>query len=377
MQCRIDLRTAAFAASVLLLSLGTAAVLAQEGGAARLSGLLGADENDGFPVADVPREFRFPDDHGPHPDYRNEWWYLTGNLEADGRRFGYQLTFFRFALTPQPPPDDSGWRSNQVWFAHFAVVDAAREAFHFFDKASRGSAGLAGARDEPFGIWLDDWQLQREPSGMWRLRAQAEAVSMLLDLVPQKPPVLNGDDGRSQKSADPRNASYYYSIPRMATAGSLTLGDDVFAVAGESWMDREWSSSALAAEQAGWDWFALQFDDDTELMFYSIRFADGGTDPLSSGTWIDSDGEGRQLGRNDVRIAETAYWQTDDGVSYPSAWTIQIPTLDLEVAIEPIVAEQELRTIVRYWEGAVDVRGRRRGAPIQGRGYVELTGYAD
>lgn len=347
----------------------------------RLSELLSGDGDAGFEKALEARDFVFPDDHGPHPGFRNEWWYVTGNLDGDGgRRFGFELTIFRFALTPALPPAESEWRSNQVYIAHFAVTDADRERFFAAERFSRGALGLAGAESAPFRVWIEDWSIAATTAGepeRWRLRASDPGFSVDLELAAQKPPVLNGDAGLSQKSAEPGNASYYYSITRWLTEGTLTVGDDAFRVTGLSWLDREWSTSALGADQLGWDWFALQLSDGSDLMFYNLRKLDGSQDAQSAGTWIDADGTSTHLGREDVEVTVTDTWESPEGGVYPSAWTLRVPGRGLTLDVRPVMADQELFTTVRYWEGAVDVQGRRDGAPIEGRGYVELTGYAD
>ena len=347
----------------------------------RLSDLLGSDDDAGFEKAIDPREFVFPGDHGPHPGFRNEWWYVTGNLDGDGgERFGFELTIFRFALTPELPAAESNWRSNQVYIAHFAVTDAGRERFYAAERYSRGALGLAGASADPFRVWIDDWRMAAEERGQperWRLRASDPEFALDIALTAAKPPVLNGVDGLSQKSAEPGNASYYYSITRWLTDGTLRLGGDEFRVSGLSWLDREWSSSALAADQLGWDWFALQLSDGSELMFYNLRKLDGSQDEQSAGTWIDADGTSRHIDRDEIDIAVTDTWDSPEGGRYPSAWTLRFPDQGLSLDIRPVMADQELFTTVRYWEGAVDVQGERQGLRIEGRGYVELTGYAE
>ena len=346
----------------------------------QLSELLSGEGDAGFEKAIEPREFEFPEDHGPHPGFRNEWWYVTGNLDGDGgRRFGFELTIFRFALTPSLPATESEWRSNQVYIAHFAVTDADRERFFAAERFSRGALGLAGAQALPFRVWIEDWEIAAVETGTperWRLRASDPGFSVDLELASAKAPVLNGDAGLSQKSAEPGNASYYYSMTRWLTNGSLQLGDDTFRVSGLSWLDREWSTSALAADQLGWDWFALQLSDGSDLMFYNLRKLDGSQDEQSAGTWIDTDGRSLHLGRDDVEITVTDTWESPQGGVYPSAWTLRAPGQGLDLRIRPVMADQELFTTVRYWEGAVDVEGERDGRPVTGRGYVELTGYA-
>lgn len=347
-----------------------------------LSTLLNADTDAGFSMATGPRIFEFPRDHGPHPDFRNEWWYMTGNLDAaDGRRFGFELTFFRFAVAPEPAASESAWRTNQVYIAHFAVTDADGKTFYVAERFSRGALGLAGADTNPFRVWIDDWEMASTTAEgdreEWRLQANDDDFALSLQLVAEKAAVLNGDEGLSQKSAVIGNASYYYSITRWQTEGQMRLGDEVFTVSGLSWLDREWSSSSLGSDQKGWDWFALQLSDGSELMFYNLRKTDGSQDVHSAGTWIFADGRSRHLDRNEVSVSVTKEWTSPKGGSYPSAWDIRIPQFGLTLSLAPVLDDQELFTTVRYWEGAVDVEGTHREAKVTGRGYVELTGYAN
>lgn len=344
----------------------------------RLSGLLGADAASDYERALVPRPFDFPADHGPHEAFRNEWWYVTGNLDDDdGRRFGFELTIFRFSLTPFAPDSSSGWRSNQVYIAHLAVTDANREQFHVAQRYARGAVGLAGALAQPFRVWLEDWEISAGPNNSWRLVANDADFGVDLELMALKEPTLNGDSGLSQKSAAPGNASYYYSITRLATEGVVHIDGREYQVSGLSWLDREWSSSALAADQIGWDWFALQLDDGSDLMFYQLRKTDGSPDEHSAGTLTFAAGGSRHLAIDDVELTVLDYWLSEAGGRYPAGWTLRIPGEGLELDIRPVIPDQELFTTVRYWEGAVDVVGSRDGESIAGRGYVELTGYAD
>ena len=350
----------------------------------RLSELLGADADAGFPLALEPRPFRFPADHGPHPEFRNEWWYATGNLDADGgRRFGFELTLFRFSLTPDARPDPSAWRTNQVYVGHLALTDVVAGEFHVAVRYSRGALGLAGAEAAPPRVWLEDWVMaalpdqdaDREPP--WRLTARDERLGIDLTLTPRKAPVANGEDGLSRKSSEPGNASYYYSLTRLAVTGAVEVDGSSHAVTGQAWLDREWGSSALARNQLGWDWFALQLDDETELMFYQLRLDDGARDPMSAGTWVTSDGVAHALGADDVTLEVLDQWDSPQGGRYPIRWRLVVPGIGLDVRIWPVLDAQELVTNVRYWEGAVDVEGTRGDNEVAGRGYVELTGYAD
>ena len=363
---------------ILLLILFAAPVLADERSEppSQLADLLSADA-EGYARALEPRSFEFPADHGPHPGFRNEWWYVTGNLDSEeGRRFGYELTIFRFALAPDRPESESEWRTNQVYIAHLAVTDVEDERFLVAQRYSRGAVGLAGAGSQPFRVWIDDWFITEERSGAWRLVADAGDFSIDVSLVPQKPPVLNGDAGLSQKSSDPGNASYYYSITRLATEGRIRINGEEHSVTGASWLDREWSTSALADNQVGWDWFALQFSDGSDLMYYGLRLDDGSLDPNSGGTYVGANGIASHLDANDAEITVLDTWNSPEGGTYPSQWRVRSSRLGLDVTVTPVLADQELFTTVRYWEGAVDVTGTRNGKPLSGRGYVELTGYA-
>jgi predicted secreted hydrolase len=365
---------------MLLAIFGLAPVLAENAMTppSKLSALLGSDADEAFARASQPRTFSFPEDHGPHPEFRNEWWYVTGNLDdEDKRRFGFELTIFRFALSPTRSESGSAWRTNQVYIAHLAVTDAEREDFYVAERYARGAIGLAGAKTNPLRVWIDNWELAAQSgSDAWRLRADDDTIGLDLELVALKPPVLNGIDGLSQKSVEPDNASYYYSMTRLQTNGQLRIGDNHYAVSGLSWLDREWSTSALAADQVGWDWFALQFDDGSELMFYGLRRKDGSWDITSAGTFVSAKGDASHLTDGDVDISVLETWQNPAGGAYPSQWLLQVPRLDLALTVTPVISDQELFTTVRYWEGAVDVRGQRGQQALNGRGYVELTGYA-
>jgi predicted secreted hydrolase len=332
----------------------------------------------GFARAVAPRVFHFPADHGPHPDFRTEWWYYTGNLAtAAGRRFGFQLTFFRNSLSPHPPPRASQWATNEVYLAHFALTDVQGGRFRSYERLERGALGLAGAEGSPFRVWLGDWSSEGPPDRgravPMRLRAAAgDGAAIDLTLQAGKPPVLEGDHGLSRKGSEPGQASYYYSLPRMPAAGAIHVGGGTFAVSGLAWMDREWSTSSLASDEVGWDWFALQLADGREIMLYRLRRKDGSIGPASSGTLIAADGSSRQLALADVFLEPAGSWTSPrSGARYPARFHLRIPASGLDLEIRPLLADQELDTSFRYWEGAVAVTG-----PVAGSGYVELTGYA-
>ena len=343
----------------------------------RLATLLGNDDELDFPRVTEPRAFVFPADHGAHPEYRNEWWYVTGNLDAEnGDRFGFEVTLFRIALSRAVEESPSSWRGRQLYMGHFALTDVARRDFHVNERFARGALGLAGAADDPLRVWLEDWEFRQE-ADVFFLQAAADGVALNLQLVAEKPPVLNGVDGLSQKSPEPGNASYYYSMTRLATSGEVRLGNRSVTVEGSAWLDREWGSSALAANQVGWDWFALQLDDGTELMYYQIRRVGGEPSPTSAGTFVAADGSWRALAAGDVSIDVEDFWESPLGGRYPNRWRLSVPSEGLSLNVVPVLPDQELDASVRYWEGAVDVRGRKAGRALSGRGYVELTGYAE
>jgi predicted secreted hydrolase len=337
---------------------------------------LGDHDTSGYARADGPRQFRFPDDHGAHPRFRNEWWYFTGNLRAaNGRRFGYQFVIFRIALKPASSIHPSRWAGNQVYMSHFALTDPHAQRFIFQERFSRPAIGLAGAQSQPFRVWLENWSVTEVGDNRWELHATTPRIRLQLELQPQKPVVLQGEKGLSRKNSTSGNASYYYSIPRLATHGRVTIDEVTHAVDGESWLDREWSTSALGDDQVGWDWLSLQLSNGYDLMFYQLRRKDGAIDPFSSGTLIDPDGQTVPLRGNDISIDVLETWQSPRGGRYPSRWRLRIPSRDMDMVIRPIQADQELDVSVRYWEGAVDFTGRQDGVEISGHGYVELTGY--
>lgn len=327
-----------------------------------------------------PGEVVFPRDFGPHPDFLTEWWYYTGNLQtADGRRFGYQLTFFRRAVTPQKdwPHRASDLATNQVYMAHFTLSDVSAGRFHYFERFERGAAGLAGAEIEPaFQVWLDDWSVQQTGTHTYHLKAQEKGVAIDLMLVDTKGPVLQGDQGYSQKGPQPGNASLYFSQTHLESSGSVAIAGQIYTVSGLSWMDREISTSALGKGEVGWDWFALQLDDNTELMAYVLRRSDGSIDQYSQGTYVKANGETVHLTRNDFQILAQASWKSPHtSGTYPSRWQVHIPSLNLSLEVQPLLADQELNVSYAYWEGAVGLSGTHDGKPVSGHGYVELTGY--
>jgi predicted secreted hydrolase len=355
----------------------------------------------GFRLARAPYQFTFPFDHGAHRDYLTEWWYYTGHLrDKSGRRFGYELTFFRNGFVPPKylPARKSKWATRDLMFAHFALTDEAGKRFLFDDRIARASAlpiaGASAASAQPPRIWLGDWSTQfAGASGQSHVQARGrfgrgsggdvQATSFALDLTQkaQKAPIAHGRGGISVKGAGVGNASHYYSMTKLASAGTVEIGGDKFQVEGESWFDHEFGSSQLSLGQVGWDWFSLQLGDGRELMLYSMRRSDGTTDANSSGTLVARDGSSKYLKREDFSIEPLETWASPrTKARYPSKWKLRVPSENLELEVTPALQDQELDTRrstgVSYWEGLVSARGTSAGKPIEGEGYVELTGYA-
>ncbi len=362
------------------------------------AGAIAGGDTVGFARATEPRPFVFPDDHGPHPEYRTEWWYLTGNLaDPSGRRFGWHITFFRNSLAPESVERASAWSTNQLWMVHFALTDIGDGRHRAFERFAREAVGMAGARVEPFRVWLDDWEIRSlgeatgegtggpggghgDPAAIFPLQVRAGDEGWEVDLVLEagKPIVLQGIDGWSQKGPEPGNASYYFSFTRMPTRGRVSIAGESFEVEGTSWKDREWSTSALGEEHVGWDWFSLQLSDGRELMFFELRRDDGMSDPLNHGVVVEADGTTRKLVAGEVELEVTGEWRSPlDGARHPSGWRARIPTEGFDLEIVPLVRDQEMNLSVRYWEGAVDVRGEGPDGPVEGVGFVELTGYGE
>lgn len=347
---------------------------------AEIVSFLGPNDDDGFRRARLPGEIQLPRDHGPHPDYRSEWWYFTGNLAtAAGREFGFQLTFFRFALAATPMQRASAWATPQVYMAHLAVTDELAGEHRVVERLARGSLGLAGAQAVPFVVWLDDWSASSNGENFLPLRLRARdadtGIGLDLLLAAGKPPVLHGENGLSAKGRSPGNASWYYSYTRMLASGSVEFDGAVHELRGAAWLDREWSSSSLERGTVGWDWFGLQLDDGRELMLYALRRNDGTVAPQSAGSLVGADGAPVGLGAGDFRLRPIGYWISQvTGVRWPIAWRIRVPSAGLDLEVRAAVADQEQDLTVRYWEGAVNVL-LPGGGPRVGQGYLELTGY--
>jgi predicted secreted hydrolase len=349
-------------------------------------------------------QYEFPRDHASHPDYKTEWWYYTGHLEGEnGKQYGYELTFFRASTEVQDLPKGSRWSVSQIYPAHFALSELSDNRFRFWERMNREGLEIAGARSDVYSVWNELWSVDRlgpqhvlRAQGLPPLDEKNQAPenkglnivskdgSVMLNLVlaEGKPPAIHGKNGVSQKASCVGCASHYYSLTRMPTQGVLYLDGKPLVVSGQSWMDHEFGSNQLAQEQTGWDWFSLQLDNGEEWMFYLLRTTDGKPDPNSSGTAIAVDGQTRHLDLSEFQITPSQSWTSPNSKAvYPAQWRIQIPTEQVDLTLLPLMADQELNTAgstgVSYWEGAVKITGQSHGKKVNGKGYVELTGYKE
>jgi predicted secreted hydrolase len=344
-----------------------------------LTMLMAAHADDGYRLALPGYRFEFPRDHFNHPDFRTEWWYYTGNLRtAEGRRFGFELTFFRQGanLTKK---NGSVWDVHDVWMAHLALSDINGGQFLHTERLNRSGPGVAGADQQQARVWNGNWQAQWMPDAQ-KLEAVADRFSFELLLKSEKPPVIHGRDGVSQKAEGPGKASHYISLTRLDTTGTIVLDGKRFSVEGTSWMDHEFFSHQLEGDQAGWDWFSLQLADHSELMLFRLRRKDGSLDPFSAGTFVDPQGHTRHLAAGDFTVTPGKTWTSPaTGGRYPVEWTVEVPSIGFKASLHTPMAQQELtdssRTGTSYWEGAIDVDAMRLGRPLSGVGYLEMTGY--
>lgn len=344
------------------------------------------DSRQEFVPATEGYRYEFPHDHGSHESFRTEWWYYTGNLTTNnGRTFGYQLTFFRRGMpADQVKTLPSKWSITQLYLAHFAVSDLSKGQFHYAEKISRAGLGKAGAEPDHLRVWIDRWRADSPATqpDHHQLEATEGEIALQLNLSPEKPLVIHGNNGISRKGTEAGQASHYYSFTRLATTGKLTIGKESFDVTGNSWMDHEFGSADLGADLVGWDWFSVQLDNHTELMLYRLRHADGSAAPVSSGTFIDRDGKSHHLSIGDFTLEPSSYWTSPTSKArYPQKWRLTIPSRQLSLELIPLMAEQELTTTkstqVTYWEGAIEVSGVAGDSKVKGHGYMELTGYAE
>ncbi len=324
--------------------------------------------------------FQFPRDHASHPPFKIEWWYYTGNVATrDGRRYGYQLTFFRVGMVFEPAID-SPWAVRDLYMAHLATTDIGEGRFRFADRVNRGAPWYAGSATDRYRVWNEDWEVWLDSDGTHRLRAVDAAIALDLRLAPGKPAVFHGERGVSVKGARAGNATHYYSLTRMPTSGTLTIDGRTLDVEGSSWMDHEFGTSLLEPEQMGWDWFSLQLDDGSDLMLFQLRRRDGSRDVHSSGTLVDRTGRATPIRFADFTLQPGRAWKSPaTGAAYPVNWTIRLPGRPLELEVSAAVPTQELvtrqSTGIAYWEGAVSATGIKSGQRVTGRGYLEMTGY--
>ncbi len=336
---------------------------------------------EGYRLAVPPHAFSFPRDHASHPAFQTEWWYYTGHLAAGTRRFGFELTFFRVGLPRKPVANPSAWAAHDLVFLHLAVTDERGRRFLQHDDARREALGIAGADSTRYRVWLSSSRAWLDDDGSThRLQGHAPGFGLDLALTPLRPPIVHGRDGVSPKTPGLGNASHYYSLTRLAAAGSVTLGRDTLEVTGLAWMDHEFASNRLSDTHTGWDWLSVQLEDGHDLMLYQLRRRDGTIEPLSHGTWVTPGGKARALTSADFRITPSGAWTSPrTGTRYPAGWRIEIAGEALSLEVSPVLQDQELiaRSMgnIAYWEGACRVRGTRRGTPASGEAYVELTGY--
>jgi predicted secreted hydrolase len=356
--------------------------------AAGVISIVNAAEPAGYLSVTGPCNLEFPRDHGPHPGYRTEWWYYTGNLQADsGEKYGFQLTFFRSQISPSDnrqkwPQPASAWRTQQVYLAHSAVSNITEKRHLQAELVSREALNMAGASliEDATAIFLKNWSALIGPD-RHLLIVQSDRFSYELALTPEKPLVMHGINGYSLKGSTADRASCYYSFTRLNTEGKLSIGENVVAVKGSAWMDHEYGTDMLGPGLKGWDWFSLQLSDRTEVMAFILRKEKGGIGPASSATVIGHQGQSRHISNDELVLTVRDTWKSPHTkVVYPAGWRLQIFPSLLDLSITPNTADQEMQTSgstgVIYWEGSVSIEGTRAGQPVAGQGYVELTGYA-
>ena len=332
--------------------------------------------------------YQFPRDHFNHPDYQIEWWYYTGNLQdATGHRFGFEVTFFRQAIKlpgNAAASEDPVWLPDQIYLAHLALSDIDRGGFYHTERLNRAGPGIAGSDIGSRKYWNGNWQAYWKSleTGEQQLQAVCDQFNLALHLNPKKGPVIHGQNGVSQKGPSPGDASHYISFTRIAASGDLTLGGRNFKLTGLAWMDHEFFTQQRNDSLSGWDWFAIQLDNDEELMLYRLRDKTGQPTSFSSGTYVDSLGIAHFLDSPQISFSPGGMWRSPkSGGNYPLAWQISVPSLGLQLSETASLENQELFTpdsvSPTYWEGAVTYQGTIHYKPAKGVGYLELTGYAE
>lgn len=317
---------------------------------------------EGFAQPSPDTVLQFPRDHGAHPDFRIEWWYLTANLQGpDGTDYGVQWTVFRAALAPE---DRDDWSSPQLWMGNAAVTTP--KAHLFAQRLARGRIGQAGASAAPFDVWIDEWRMWGDDPSRVRLMASGSDFAYDLSLTADGPLTLQGASGYSVKSAGGQ-ASHYYSQPFYEVSGNLTLPGGVVPVTGQAWMDREWSSQPLADTQKGWDWISLHLDDGSKLMAFQLQQTDGGA--FSSGSWIAPDGTVSPFSDGAIEMTPLD-WSDVAGRRVPTRWRVVLPQRGVDIELAALNPDSWMDTLFPYWEGPVRFSGSHSG-----RGYLEMTGY--
>lgn len=340
-----------------------------------------AESSQGFSRSDEPWRFSFPADHGSHPGYQTEVWYFTGHLATPrGRRFGFQLTFLRFALDPDPPQSPSAWATREIYRGHFALTDVAQEEFHAYERYSRAALGLSGAVTSPVRVWLEDWRAEAlsnsDAKAGFQLQAEADTARIDLRLRNVKPLVSAQDGGLLPAGA--AAGSHLYLAPRMAAQGTVWLGTERHQVTGLAWFDHIWGRVPVGQGQLTVNRFLLQLNDEREIVALQLRRRDGSGTPITTGFIVAQDGSVRRLDRRELELEILDQWNSPrDGTSYPTKWRLRIPEEDIELTITPWIKDQEMALAIRYWGGAVEVQGDAGGRSVSGSGHVELTGYAD
>jgi predicted secreted hydrolase len=324
--------------------------------------------------------YEFPRDHFNHPDFQTEWWYYTGNVKsAEGHRFGFELTFFRQAVS-RDESKMGAWDVRDLFLAHLALSDLDGGQFYHAERLNRAGPGIAGVSEASGRIWNGNWQIQWDGDGQ-KLQAVDERFSLRFALHPEKPPVIHGENGISQKAEGAEHASHYISFTRLDTSGEIELNGKKFAVTGLAWMDHEFFTQQLEAGQAGWDWLSLQLEDKTELMLFHIRRKDGSIDPYSAGTFVDAQGKSMHLRAADFVLEAVGEKWTSPATraTYPIDWKVAIPKLGIELEARTRLAPQELtgktKLAPNYWEGAIQLSGKHGNSSLAGVGYLEMTGY--
>lgn len=325
--------------------------------------------------------YEFPRDFFAHPDFQTEWWYTTGNLKtSDGRSFGYELAFFRQAVS-RDKSQRGAWDVRDLYLAHLALSDLDRGHFYHAERINRSGPGIAGVSASDGKVWNANWSATWNQDGTQQLLAQDDDFQFSLSLRSEKPPVIHGKNGVSQKAEGLGRASHYFSQTRLTTSGTIELKGKRFVVSGLSWMDHEFFTHQLSADQAGWDWFSIQLEDKTELLLFILRRKDGTIDPFSAGTYVDTSGKSVHLRLEDFSLeAQGSIWKSPaTSATYPIQWNIFVPKFGLLLAAKTKLAQQELTGSTKfapnYWEGAMEFSGTRANAAIRGVGYLEMTGY--